>query len=1058
MSEDRQAYNEFIALLQAMRSGVYLHTGFESSPCVGVHAGFFRFPSGPILDREGFVKKKMDKRLERIREIIRKAEPKHPERQTPGVDYGRSQPLAPAVLSQYSRFFTLGHWDAAILHYLDDFTQMTDASMPLPGCKEFYGYVLATNSEVDNGCITGRPFGSAPPRAGVFAHYKMNPLLLFSGRKALLRNAAYSIALLLGSPPEFWANAFVQKAWRSVLEPTREKIDRGFEALYRGPLRYVQEHCGDVRFLVYRNLGWEDLSVYLMGGDTTTLANLALFIRDMPIYVARFSYRISYYASQSFATTKRPDLVGLSPFPDGPFGIQLSYDNAKKDEAQTREILSWRLRQEEGYATQDKDTVREFVPELPVFCDYTEAYTSPQSLDKDNPGNLPFRALQFIKGRAGRTWKLGKRDSSTPPLLLTSGISDFLIDAPANAAIGTLVSRNDPIIYGTKTRAIVAIAGELFPSYLVERPVINAIGALLDRRFPQARWDKLSELTRRLKVQRHIRMSMDSLLASQLALVTDPTLVNGLFDYIALWDNLLIHLYDAYLMGRTPPSLSRDLGRFLESASEATSTRYHGSGQMFEVSSLNPNHRGGMDLFLNAYSEFIRSVIGTLKGVDREALPVSVSVTLKDTARVVSAFGCQIEVDWSRLATPEDAAPMLLHEVGHAILRDNAWHGLSALVEGSEAQTVYARLDTRHGLKVGNVLLEVFADVFMLRVIRASLSAPGDPAQPGHERAPLERVVRYYDRSQWRQLERRFQGDGADIDRFDVIGSIVRWYLAREAFRQWPPVGGQLVDEDRASIRAWMTAIGEHSSARREEMAAKLETDKWRDRSHRPEERPESKPSVTALRQAVLVIAPTLADLDKALEQVRGYAPTIKALFKETSDCRTCHAKCRDPKKCDDIVRRAQDALASILPGNEGAPDTERQNVQFFLCLAQTMLDVSLEGVEGAKQLQSLSETFKLAEDLLEEIFGSKGYSSYAELDDAGCVKVEPTTPYARVIVHPRGSTIVVDSHLRERVFARRLEVLEELSEARLRRIMTELLELSIKTAPPAQPAAMQPT
>jgi hypothetical protein len=1043
----------------------FIHRSFTESPTIGLHAAFYKVHAERSPEAEQLLRNEArDRKIDRL--IREKAGAS--ERLATGFRTLATGPEgypSPEVVGSRSLFPTIGYWDWLVLEYANDFAGMTKtpSSPSILGQKSFYGYLLATNSEVVDGRVVDGPFasedtgGRAGRAAGVFAHYKFNPLLLFTGRSDLILHTAQFIALLVSASDELWRSELARRAWEWVLRPTgvdasgppisADEIERIVEP--------IREQARGVKFLVYQNLGWDDLSVYLMGAPLDTLAQLALFLREMPICFPRWVYQVKAAMLEPKHHQSR-EYRRHAPACRAALGGVLSVDEARAA-AETFERLvdrCRRLHNEAGRKPHWNPEVRAraLVPELPVFCDYTDVFTvSTEASDE-------VRYLQMMNSKPGRIGDLDQTIGGTRSgkLSILSGPVDFL-HLLSKDELPDIQEEHDRFVHGKKSYALVPLPTDAFYRPRIDRgSIFSSISLLFEEEFGHRDWDKVERILNRLEVPRNIREALRNVVLSHLAFKNDPIMVNSLVDYLTSWKNLQRQLLDELSTINTGlntrPTLIKNLTTYVEKVGQTISTRYHSSSRMFEVVDLNPLHRGGIDVFLNAYSQLRHLALKAFRFIDHDSHGGIVKVGYGNTVHVYGLFGSIVELDWLRLSNPENGF-VIFHELGHQVLRDKVLGPLTRVLNQptfwrsiTDLGRYPAEVEHAEGWASFSVVRDIFADVFcdlfMLQIVIRSLSEEDD-------RSGLRD---FYDRWFWTQAEIHLNHH-PHLHSSYLYLQLIRWYCVSQTLDKWDLVPELLGSEKLASLEAYLVGV----EARRQEEAEiqeqllKKTMDEHllgyaretmgKGKSSAEDSQPSFHPFQDLTSFELVEMPDSQAEWDELLERrVARYSLSVrKRLHPETACSQGCDGcDSADQASCRRFCWDTYGLLCSYLRPFD---DVDENAAQGFILLARTFLEV-LSRPDARAELRPVNEMYRLGQDVFDAVFQGDGeLESYVCFDDEGRIEDSRGQPYAPAVVNPRGSIILLDPLLRNRVFGKRLEIFLDLARDRLERLARELVE-----------------
>ncbi|RMH15282.1 MAG: hypothetical protein D6696_21175 [Acidobacteria bacterium] len=1096
-----QDYRDCCKLLQKLSRNTYFHRGFTASPTLGIHAAFFKFVPQEATEQ------KLAETLLRRPDPSRRSElldrdERDVEQLTAGYKRLADGPAAappPEIFEQPSLFPTLGFWDWLKLEYVDDFIGMTETpnAAEIQGQKSFYGYVLATNSGVEDGVVRRRPFADYdhkdvaknewPWEPGLFVHYKLNPLLLFTGRSPLIAHAAQFIALLISAPPDFWDGcAAVEEAWEDVIRRMGDSARSDRTQIYEmlEPLRQTISE-NRIEFIIYRNMGWDDLSVYMMGAPFEVLARLAFHLRELPVFGASFVYRLKRRLQDASKKQRIPCSVDDLPLGALPERGAPPQQELKASVATLETLVEScrKIHKERGRKPKwsKKLEPRAVVPNLPIFCDYTDVFTlTAQSSDavrymrvmnlkagrtadvakKLKTGRTADVAKKLKAGRTADVAKKLKTVSERGPLELLSGPIDFVHQLAKGKTPYDAKKIDDEIkhlIYSMKTYARVDL-GELSLPQLDPDcgSFFGTIPLLFEDWFAHPDWQRIEEMLHRLKVPRGTRLALRNIVLSHLDYKSDPVMINSLIDYLRMWKNLQRQLLDALALqresGELNPALIENLTTFVKKVSRAIGKRYQSSSRMFEVVDLSPNHRGGIDVFISAYSQLRHVALRAFRFIDHQSHDGIVKLGYGHTAHIYNLFGSIIELDWLRLSNPENGF-ILLHELGHQVMKDKALAPLERTWANPDVWSSITRIGKyqldRTGAswwKIENVqglFADVFADLFMIQLLLASLDGEGD--------VELGEIQRFYDRWLWTQIELQLRHLPGVPDQFIHL-LIVRWYCVRQLIEQWHELGDVVGEEKREELEQMLHRLEEARRREAEEQERVLKDDSYK--TYRRPQDPQSDDidfdpgeELASRRGAI----PVPEDEDAWAELLRctvaRYAPSVRARLFPHELCdagcslRGCHG--RDGIVCGRFLEQAYRVLQGyLLP----SIDEKENPAHYFLLLSKAFLDALVVPAEAMatkdrQQLAPIGELYALAQDLFRSIFDAgDGRVSYARHGEDGRIQAEPDPgTYAPAVINPLGSVLVRDQILRHRTFARRLEVFLQLSEGRHLRLSEDL-------------------
>jgi len=576
----------------------------------------------------------------------------------------------------------------------------------------------------------------------------------------------------------------------------------------------------------------------------------------------------------------------------------------------------------------------------------------------------------------------------------------------------------------------------------------------LEKRFTGNAWREINEILYRLEVPRTIRLALREVILSHTALKNEPIMVNTLIDYLDLWSNLHRQLHET-LSGYEPASgvsaaLSHNLIRFIGKMSHAISGRYYSSSFMFEVPSLNPNHRGGVDVFLNAYSELVHLVLRSCRYIDRKSHTGIVKVALGNPARIYSLFGSIVELDWAHLSSPESAMT-IFHEMGHQILRDRALELIERIRLSGESWTEITTAEHyqqghSHGESwastrtVRQVFGDIFCDLFMLHLIAASF-----PEGESHTAMP-ERLLTFYDRWFWTEAEINLKHI-TPIGRNYLSRLIVRWYCVRTVVSHWERTREMVPNEERQQFVEYIEQIvsWRQNATREQERLLNLGDDSYLGAEKlRGKSRKAHGPRLgKSFRNEILVDMP--GSFEQWCELLEQRAGAFSQMFAKRLHGQTGNDT---PDKTDEFASDAYTVLYGYLrPG-----DRNYNAAQVFLLLSQTVLDIIVcperNCEEARTDMAIVHDIFRLAEGIYAAMFDQgDDVQSYAQLippheKDAGRIVIDPERPYAPVVINPMGAVLVLDERLRQQIFGKRLALINRLSDRRLARVSLDLAHL----------------
>lgn len=912
----------------------------------------------------------------------------------------------PSLEAGHRTLKTIGYWDWVRLEYVDDICQPSTritSQLEAQARKSIYGYLLATNAAVKAGWVVGPPWGlpaqSVASDPGILAHYKLHPLLHFTGRSDLVIHTAQFAALLLSADDGFWESELAGEAWERVherLHPERAEAAQAAQET-RLLIRRLRELRTGVRYIVFRNMGWTDLSVYLMGPDQAQLARLAFVLSDIPVLYPRFVWQTKVLLSKQL---------------DGdawPLGRCLDHASARADED-----LMNRLFDVCKHLNETRDPTAErwefeasrYVPELPVFCDYAEVLTHPGSAS----AGVTYHQMVDVKpGRLSALLEHVERATGTPPhVRLVSGPADICL-TPATVAPDLLEDK--AVVTWLQSKATIALV-DLETSLLYKRrhwrgSLLSAVRHLLHDLFTMDDWQTIADTLLRLEVSKNLRHSVATLVLPHLAYKCDPTMADDLFDYARLWRSLRARL-DA--MKEPPPSdvdvmLEENLATFVEKVAAALNAIYTSSSAMLEVADLHHNHSSSVNAVLHAYSELIPAAVEICRYVDETHLCGIVKVGEQRSPLTHHDFGSVVEMDWLRLWCPEESGFAILHELGHQVLSDPALrvvrlHADNATVwRGITRRACYEEGGYFTFSRVRDLFVDVFCDLFMLRILTCSLRSQ-------QQQASSAELRQFFDRWYWTQAQTSW-GTARGVQVWNLYERIARWHLVRSTLDR--VTGARHSDETAVElVRQRLEDAGAAGQWTADEVDAHIGV---------------------VDRQQALEAPPSESEWHALMQLIGRLCPIIR----DRHDA---------PESGEVFCAEARCAITAYLRPYDGG----RNPARFFINLSTLALHALLpDPSDGTSKLRStglaaISAMYGTAIELFDAMLAAPGRVAFLEFDGKGNAR-RHVDYYAPVVVNPRGSVFIRDRPLRLKIFGQRLQILEMLNESRLRRIGMALSE-----------------